>query len=224
MSGVNEAERRAELRWGALVVTVFLVAGVGAGFLWERLAAPVAVSVKDGRPYRYLDVSGTFDQVGVFIVITGALGLVLGVGFAALGRRRYRTTTPTVLLGSLLAAPVAYLVGRALGPETPAGSGNPEGVTLLLPLSLRGLNQDSPLTPLPDSTLLVCALLAMVGLAGVFLCLPSRGDRPMLLAPAQPPFIGGVPLNDSQRPDMGEIRTNVSEVETERGPGPSTGV
>ena len=168
MSGLRaDAPRRpvvvTRAGWFVVPVVVFVLAGVLLGVLWERLATPGTALVMEGKAYPAVaGVESLFDQTGIFVLLTGGCGLVLGGVLAVLGRAHQDMATLGILVGSLLAAPMAYVVGRALGPGVPDPTGHQDYDELLTQLRLRGIDTDSPLFPFPDSTLLVMAMTALL--------------------------------------------------------------
>ncbi|WP_210443434.1 hypothetical protein [Nocardioides sp. SYSU D00065] len=102
-----------------VVLAAYLVAGAGAGVLWERLWEPPAGLTYQGR--WFLEPAGpdvSFASIALFVVIAFPLGL--GLALAAGTRRGDElATVVAVLLAAVVAAVVMYAVGRALGPGDP---------------------------------------------------------------------------------------------------------
>lgn len=184
-----EPADRAPWSWGWFLgpVVLFVLAGCLTGVVWERLATPGRAIVMEGKAYPAVaGVETLFDQVGTFVLLTGGVGLVLGLLLSLLGRVHASATSAGVLLGSLVGAPMAYLVGRALGPGAPNPAGHQDYDSLPMRLSLRGIETQSPLFPLPDSTLLVMALTAMLAVVVVHLFLTLTERTPHPQAPLRP--------------------------------------
>lgn len=207
--------RGPDARCALSVLGAFLVAGVLIGVAWERIASPIRVVVVGGQLHHLVDWRATFDPTAVFVLLTGGAGLVVGIGCAVLGRRRAMATSIGVVVGGLAAAPAAYWVGRALGPGAPDPTGVADGATVSLQLGLRGIDFGSPFVPWPDPTLFVFALGAVLGLLGVIMAWPSRGERPTPMAPAQPSDELTSPENDQldrkasdYRPVLGNVGTS----------------
>ena len=157
-----------------LILAVFLVAGGGAGVLWERLwHAPAGVTYQ-GR--WYLEPAGpdvAFEAIALFVVIAFPLGLLLGV-LSGLWREQEMATVVTVLVAATLAAVVMYAVGNALGPDDPQAlaAGQPDYTPLSGGLGLTA--PDPGRTPWHSTALAALPAGAMTGLVAMFL-LGSRG-------------------------------------------------
>ncbi|WP_439936306.1 hypothetical protein ACS3YM_10060 [Nocardia sp. N13] len=158
----------------AVVLTAFLVAGAGAGVLWERLwDAP------DGLTYQgqwYLEPAGpdySFSGIALFVVIAFPLGLVLAV-LAGLRRDHEMATVAAVLVGACLAGVLMYVVGSSLGPNDPQAlaAGKPDYTPLSGGLGLTAPDPDRE--PWHSTALVAFPMGAMAGLVGTYL-LGSRG-------------------------------------------------
>lgn len=153
------------------VVVVFALAGVGAGWFWERWATPASGVVLDGAWRLGFRVEGdfltgdatsfqrAFGVVGTYVVVCAVVGLVLGVLTAVLCRRSELVTLAAVLVGSALAAFLCYRVGLALGPPDPAVAARTadDGAVLVGDLSI---DRRSPFVAMP--------LVALVALASTW--------------------------------------------------------
>lgn len=182
--------------WGWFLgpVALFVLAGCVSGVVWERLATPGQAIVMDNKAFPAVaGVETLFDQVGTFVLLTGGVGLVLGLVVSVLGRVHASASAAGVLVGSVLGAPMAYVVGRALGPGTPDPTGHRDYDSLAMPLSLRGIETQSPLFPLPDSTLLVMALAAMLAVVVVHLFLTLTERTPQAPRGPEHPGVGWPP-------------------------------
>lgn len=104
-----------------LVVAVFAVAGAAGGWLWLRLwDAPEGYVGSGAWGYNGMIEAGrVFSGTGLFTVIGGIGGLVLGVVFAMLCRVSELVTLVAVAVGSAVAAYLAVLVGMAQSPVNP---------------------------------------------------------------------------------------------------------
>lgn len=114
-----------------LVLLVFAVAGVGAGWVWERWWTPTIGVVIEGTwvpGYRmqgeqfvfdFPSLEGFFDATAQYVVLGVGAGLLLGVLCALLGRRSEIVMLGAVLGGSVLAGYIAYRLGVHLGPVDP---------------------------------------------------------------------------------------------------------
>lgn len=120
---------RSPLVTGAVAVAIVALGGaLGAlgGWLWYRWWGPPNVGrvydTPDGRTWVDLTERGlaqVFAATGQYVVVGLALGLLLGVLAAVLGRHRALVALGAVLVASALAAYVASRVGIALGPTDP---------------------------------------------------------------------------------------------------------
>ena len=158
----------------AVVLVAFLVAGAGAGVLWERLwDAP------DGLTYKgqwYLEPAGpdySFSGIALFVTIAFPLGLALAV-LAGLRRDHEVATVLAVLVGACLAGIVMYVVGSSLGPDDPQvlAAGKPDYTPLSGGLGLTAPDPDRE--PWHSTALVAFPMGAMAGLVGTYL-LRSRG-------------------------------------------------
>lgn len=156
------------------VLVCFALAGLVSGWVWATVATPETWLVLKGKAYpAQAGIERAFGQVGWFVVITGATGLLMGAVTAFLWRRFPLAATVGALVGGVASSVVAYLFGRFLGPGTPDPTGHQDYDALLGRFSLRSVDTDSPLLPFPDSTLLVGALAAVLALTVVYLVLPD---------------------------------------------------
>ena len=164
----------APLRWGAVVLAVFLGAGVAAGVLWERLwDAPTGLTY-EGR--WYLEPAGpdfSFEGIALFVLIAFPLGLVLAV-LAGIRRDHEVATVLTVLVAATLAGIVMYAVGSSLGPADPQAlaAGKPDYTPISGDLGLTA--PDRGRVPYHSTALVALPAGAMTGLVGMYL-LGSRG-------------------------------------------------
>lgn len=103
-----------------VVLGAFLALGVACAVLWWWVVDP-AVYVKgpDGAEMSEVDLMRRFDGDGWYSVIAGVAGFLAGLGLLWWRSRDVRSTTLLVVAGSVLAAAVMALVGRALGPDDP---------------------------------------------------------------------------------------------------------
>ncbi len=153
----------------ALVVVGLLVAGAGAGVLWERLWEPTAGLAYDDQ--WYLEPAGpdiAFQAIALFVLIAFPLGLVLGA-LAGLLRDREVATVVTVLVAATVAGIVMYAVGTTLGPADPQAlaAGAPDYTPLPGDLGLTA--PDRGRTPWHSTALVAFPAGAMTGLVGMFL-------------------------------------------------------
>lgn len=154
------------------VVVVLGLAGVAAGWVWQRWATPASGVVLDGSWRLGYRIEGdflvgdatTFERafgvIGTYLVVCGATGLVLGVLVALVCRRAELVTLAAVALGSALAAFACYRVGLALGPDDPAVAARTAADGTVLSGDL-GIDRLAPFVAFP--------LLALVGLAVTYM-------------------------------------------------------
>ncbi len=152
-----------------LVVVGFLLAGAGAGVLWERLwDAPVGLAYQKEW---FLEPAGpdvSFQGVALFVLIAYPLGVVLAA-VSGLWRDDEVATVVTVLVAATAAGILMYAVGASLGPPDPqvlaAGSANYTS----LPSDLGLTAPDRGRTPWHSTALVAFPAGAMTGLVGMFL-------------------------------------------------------
>jgi hypothetical protein len=100
-----------------LVLVVFALAGVVAGFLWYWWWSPAPEGVVfAGEPF--FDPDQEFRSTGMFVVIAVPLGLLLSMVLTFWLDRDEVATLFAVLAGACLATVLMAVVGDALGPES----------------------------------------------------------------------------------------------------------
>jgi len=161
------------VRIGA-VLAAFVVAGVAAGALWERLWDAPAGLTYQGQ--WYLEPAGpdfSFEAIALFVLIAFPLGLVLAV-LCGIRRGHEVATVVTVLLAAGVAAFVMYAVGTALGPGDPQALAAGKADYTPLDGGLGLTAPDPGRVPWHSSALVAFPAGAMTGLVGTYL-LGSRG-------------------------------------------------
>jgi hypothetical protein len=104
----------------AVVLGVFLVAGLLAGVLWPQLVDPAVVTRDEtGLASDEVALAKRFGTDGWFTVLAAVGGLVLGVVLMAWRRTHEVVTLLVVVAGALLASLVCSQLGHLLGPEDP---------------------------------------------------------------------------------------------------------
>lgn len=157
-----------------VVVGGFLLAGVAAGALWERLwDAPAGLSYQGEW---FLEPAGpdvAFEGIALFVLIAFPLGIVLAV-LAALPRGHEVATVLTVMVAASLAGLVMYAVGNSLGPSDPQAlaAGQPDYTSIPGDLGLTAPDGDR--APYRSTALVALPAGAMTGLVGMYL-LSNRG-------------------------------------------------
>lgn len=118
--GARTSARRILLEVSA-IVAVFALVGVACGFLWEIVWTPPGGAAVHGK--WLLDDKGLpndFAGTGLYFLIAALAGLVLGILVARLVTRDELVSLAAILVGSVLAAYLMWLVGTSLGPADPA--------------------------------------------------------------------------------------------------------
>lgn len=157
-----------------VVLVLFMVAGAGAGVLWERLwDAPAGMTFQGEW---FLEPAGpdvSFGGVALFVLIAFPLGIVLAV-LAGLRRGHEVATVVTVLLAAGLAGIVMYAVGSSLGPGDPQALavGTPDFTPISGDLELTA--PDGEGAPYRSTALVALPAGAMTGLVAMYL-FGSRG-------------------------------------------------
>jgi len=151
----------------ALVVGLFVIAGVVGALVWEWLwTAPVGVVVDhEWIAADEAGLQGQFDGTGWYVVVASAVGLVAGLLAALLLDRAPLLTLTAVLVGSMLATFLMLRIGAALGPADPLVLARDAADGSRLPGELT-VSERSPWVALPAG--------ALVGLALVFIGLTPR--------------------------------------------------
>lgn len=140
-----------------LVVGVFALVAAGCGWVWQQVWEPPEGVVVEGRWFpSEVALRSVFDGTGWYCVLAAGAGLVLGVLAGWSGRTAPLLTLVAVVVGSVLAAWVMYVVGTHGNPPDPVvlAAGSPDGTRLPVPLTLEG----------GRSPYLVWPLAALVGL------------------------------------------------------------
>ena len=162
-------DRRALVQAG-LIVAIFAVVGVLAGLVWEWLWTPAMGGVLDHNwgPQDAIALSEQFGGTGWYVVVGTVAGLVTGALVALFLDRVPLLTLAAVVVGSVLAAWLMYVVGIAVGPPDPEVLAKTAADGTLIPEQLQ-VSGTSPWIALPGG--------ALVGLALVFLGLSVRSSR-----------------------------------------------
>ncbi|MEU1212373.1 ABC transporter permease [Streptomyces sp. NPDC005790] len=159
------AERRAEVRQGALIAAVLTVAGVGLGLLWLWLAPRVplvsddtAVFLENSEGEEAMGADGTFVLLGL------AFGLVSALAVFLFRRRGGIPLVVGLALGGLLGSLLAWGTGTWLGPTSDVVAHAKEvgkGVTFDAPLELHAVGAAVLAWP-------IAAMLVHLGLTASF--------------------------------------------------------
>jgi hypothetical protein len=122
---VGDPRADPDLRRTALLVVGILVAyvvvGVLAGVVWERLFTPPDLLVRDHQAVYtgYASLRRVFTGTGLYALVAAAASAVLALAAALLARRHELVVLAAVVVGSGLAAYAMYRVGTSLGPGDP---------------------------------------------------------------------------------------------------------
>jgi hypothetical protein len=111
-------DRDAVVRDVGVVMGAFLVAGLVVGLLWPQVVEPVTVSRSEvGLQTGEVALAHRFAHDAWYSVLGGGAALLLGVVLTLRRRAHEIATLVAIVLGALLAAWVASMVGTATGPE-----------------------------------------------------------------------------------------------------------
>ena len=152
------------------ILVVFAVAGVACGFLWEHIwTAPTGVAYQHKW---FLDGGGLpedFSGTGLYALIAAAAGLVLGLVLTLVFDNDEVASLVAIIVGSVLAAYLMWVVGVALGPPDPHTIARTADDFDPIPadLSVHG-----------KSAWLAFPLGALVSAAAVFFLYPRRRSQP----------------------------------------------
>ncbi|SHF32984.1 DUF2567 domain-containing protein [Streptoalloteichus hindustanus] len=104
---------RRDLLPAVSVLSTVALVGLPVGWLWSRLAPPQQVRVLQGNRLAPLPLESyhRFDDLGVFLLLTLAAGLLTGVAVWLLRQRRGPVVMLAAALGSVVAAWLALRTG-----------------------------------------------------------------------------------------------------------------
>jgi hypothetical protein len=164
-------DRRSPLLQPLLILVLFAVVGVAAGWVWFQLWDAPAGVVADHTWYPTPYMPGQraeFDGVALYVLVGAVAGALAGTVSALLLDRREVATVAAVTVGSALAGWLMALVGTALGPSDPDALARTaaDGTKLSGDLVLTGL---SPYVAVPAGALLAVLV--------VFLATVGRADQ-----------------------------------------------
>lgn len=153
---------------GVAVLVVLAGSGALAGLLWFRLWEPPAGVVRSGAWLTdETGLRGDFSGTGLYVVVAGLTGLLLGVLVALLLARSELATLGFVLVGGVLAGWVMYRVGVLDSPADPRVLAADAADGTVLPGRLR-LAGWTPFVAFPTG--------ALLGYAALLVALPGRGS------------------------------------------------
>lgn len=113
------SDRATLLRQVIVILATFVVAGVVCGFVWYWLWTPAP----QGTVFQhqvFFEPDAEFRGTGLYMLVAGVGGLVLGLLFGWLFESDEVATLAAVAAGGLFAGLVMALVGHLLGPESAA--------------------------------------------------------------------------------------------------------
>jgi hypothetical protein len=158
------SDRRAYARDIGVVLLSFAVAGALGALVWHWWWTPAPTGfVFEGDAYFGPDLE--FRSTGTYVVVSAALGLLLGVVLTYLLDRDEVVTLVALVVGGLLGAAVLALVGHLLGPESAAevARGAADGDAVKADLRVQ-----------PGAAYLIFPVASLVGSLVVLLTFPSR--------------------------------------------------
>ncbi len=104
----------------AAILVLSALAGVLAGFLWEKLwTPPVGIAFQGKWGLDGEGLSHDFAGTGLYALVAMLAGLLLGAILARVFDSDEVVTLFTVVVGAALAAALMWLVGTTLGPPDP---------------------------------------------------------------------------------------------------------
>jgi hypothetical protein len=149
------------------VVVAYVVVGMLAGFVWERLWTPPDLVVRDHQAVYtgYASLRKVFTGTGLYALVAAVASATLALVAALLARRRELIVLAAVVAGSGLAAYAMYRVGTSLGPGDPiaAAAHAANDTTLHGRLDVKG-----------RTAFLVWPMVSLFVLALVFFAWPGR--------------------------------------------------
>lgn len=115
------ADLRRSVVLAVSVVVAYVVVGVLAGFVWERLWTPPDLVVRDHQAVYtgYASLRLVFTGTGLYALVAAVASAALALTAALLARRHELIVLAAVVVGSGLAAYAMYRVGTSLGPGDP---------------------------------------------------------------------------------------------------------
>ena len=148
----------------AVVLVAFAVAGALGAFIWHWWWTPAATGfVFENEPYFGPDLE--FRSTGTYVVVSAALGFLLGLVLTWLRDRDEVLTLVSLVVGGALAALLMAVIGHVLGPESAAAvaRGAADGDSVTADLRVQ-----------PGPAYLPFPVSALIGALVVLLTFPDR--------------------------------------------------
>jgi hypothetical protein len=120
-SDTDDGELRRAVVLAVGLVVAYVVVGVLAGFVWERLWTPPDLIVRDHQAVYtgYASLRRVFTGTGLYTLVAAVASALLALAAALLARRYELIVLAAVVAGSVLAAYAMFRVGTSLGPGDP---------------------------------------------------------------------------------------------------------
>jgi hypothetical protein len=115
--GRPEPAEEGGLRAALIIVGVLAVLGIIAGVVWQQLAPDVEMRMTEVGPYpvNELEAGQLMSMDGWYAALAGVIGLVAGSVLATVFLRHAGAMVIALVLGSCLAAALAFTVGTVMG-------------------------------------------------------------------------------------------------------------
>lgn len=112
-----ERSEQGGLRAALIIIGVLAVLGVVAGVIWQQLAPEVEMRMTDVGPYplNELEAGQLMSMDGWYAALAGGIGLIAGSVLATVFLRYAGTMVIALVIGSCLAAVLAFAVGTVMG-------------------------------------------------------------------------------------------------------------
>ncbi len=194
---------------GGGVAVVVALTGLPLGWLWAELSPRVpAIRTENGLAYAEAAPEQAVAADGWFVILGGAMGLLVAVlAWVLVRRHRGVGILIAVTIGSLAAAYIAWLVGRAIGQaEFEQFAGAAVGSAVQAPLRLRvtGLDDDAWWRPLLTGVAAAQPLMAAVAYTtlAAFSARPGLRPEPEAATPVTAYPVASYPTAESWRPPV----------------------
>ncbi|MCW2529689.1 MAG: hypothetical protein JWM76_4549 [Pseudonocardiales bacterium] len=136
-----------DLRFAGMVIAVFVVAGVAAGALWSAISSTTQAYVQSATVMIPGESEGFVSADGRYLIITAAIGLVMGSAVWAFRDYRGPVAAGALGVGGFLGALIAAVVGHLFSSGKNTGAVNTV-IDLKISLHGRGLVAIEPVVAL----------------------------------------------------------------------------